>query len=120
MDTLSKTGVPIKSSGDSLSHQDINNINSTVNTNVTVSNYLLKNFCNLNDEVNDYSREFSLRDAINTVPISRRKPGMKIRFLSGAGIYSEYIYSGDDSVGSWTDENNWDNVSFNIIDGGEW
>ena len=34
MDTINKTGVPSKTPGDSLSHQDINAINSTTNYNV--------------------------------------------------------------------------------------
>lgn len=121
MDTLSKTGVPIKSSGDSLSHQDINRINTTVNSNIVASNYLLQNFCNINDEISDYEKKFTLSEAISQVPSSRRKSGMKIRFLSGAGNYIEYVYSGGDvSDDSWENTDNWSSSLVNIIDGGEW
>lgn len=121
MNILTKTGVPIKTSGDGLSHQDINNINTTVNSNVDATNYLLKNFCNINDEVNDYSQTFTLSEAIEKVPENRKKLGIKIRFLNVSNTYVEYIYSGNDiSSENWSNEENWSPVTFKVLDGGEW
>lgn len=121
MDTINKTGVPSKTPGDSLSHQDINAINSTTNYNVDATNYLLQSFCNINAEVNNYTKTFTLEEAISTVPESRRNPGMKIRFLSSDETYVEYTY-GNSSIEdeSWENTDNWRSVSSNIIDGGEW
>lgn len=121
MNTLGKTGVSNKVSGDSLSHQDVNNINSTVNLNVDATNYLLKNFCNVNDEINDYSKIFSLEEAINQVPVNRRKPGMKIRFLDSSNIYREFIYmKSNTNQEDWINKANWMPDGVDIIDGGEW
>ena len=120
MNTLEKTGVPTKQSGDGLSHQDVNAINSTANSNVDATNYLLRNFCKLNDEINSFTRTFTLAQAIDIVPESRRKPGLKIRYLDNFNVYREYTYSGADTTSdNWTNEDNWF-PGTNIIDGGEW
>lgn len=123
MELLNKSGVALKSSGDGLSHQDVNAINSTANLAVgAINDAVLMNFCNINSEVNDYTRSFTLSTAVKVVPKSRRRPGLKIRYLNSEGIYSEYIYTGKNSVISdeeWEREFNW-SISFTSIDGGEW
>lgn len=122
MGLISNTGVPQKQSGDGLSHKDINNINSTVNTAVNAINEDLKNFCNLNQEANNYTRSFTLKEAIKAVPIDRRKQGMKIKYLSSTGTYKEYIFclgKTTFSTEEWEDTENW-MLPFNEIDGGEW
>lgn len=120
MEILNKTGVPVKYSGDGLSHKDVNAINSTVNSCVDGANYLLKNFCNINMECNDFNRVFSLSQAIEFVPENRRSPGMKIRFLDEEGLYSEYTFTSPaTSSDSWGNLKNWSR-SLGVIDGGEW
>ena len=120
MNTLDKTGVPTKYSGDGLSHIDINSINSVTNANVDATNMLLKNFCNVNDEINSYTRTFTLEEAINQVPNTRRKPGITIKYLDIFNVFREYTYSGPDVTSE-----NWTNVDYwypgaNEIDGGVW
>ena len=59
MELLNKTGVPVKSSGDGLSHKDVNNINSAINNTVDVVNLDLINYCNINQEIKNYSKTFN-------------------------------------------------------------
>ena len=123
MELLNKSGVDKKASGDGLSHQDINAINSTANSAIeAINESVLMNFCNINSEVNDYTRSFTLLTAVKVVPKSRRRPGMKIRYLNPEGVYSEYIYTGKSTVISdeeWEKELNW-SISLTCLDGGEW
>lgn len=123
MELLNKSGVPMKQAGDGLSHQDINAINSTANSAVeAINEQVLVNFCNVNSEINDYTKSFSLMEAIEVVPVSRRRPGIKVKFLNREGNYSEYTFSGKSAVVNetdWKDLNLW-SYSFNSIDGGEW
>lgn len=122
MDLLNKTGVPIKYSGDGLSHKDINDINTTTNSCVDGVNYCIKDYCNINVEINDPDKTMTLKEAITLVPLSRRNFGMKVRFLDieNGLSYSEYVYSGT-VLGDedWNNLNNWGSV-INFIDGGEW
>ena len=119
---LEKTGVPQKVAGDGLSHRDINNINSTVNNAIDAINLDLKDYCNVNQEINNFSKVFSLYDAINAVPKSRRRLGLKLRYLSSNSpiSYCEYVFCGlsiDDE--NWSNTNNW-TLPFIEVDGGEW
>ena len=120
---LNKSGVPVKNPGDGLSHRDINNINSTVNSAIDVINLDLQDYCNLNQEVNNYSRIFTLSEAISLVPRSRRKQGLKIKYLASENpkSYHEYIFSfiGNFTDSDWENTNNW-SLPFTEIDGGEW
>ena len=120
MDLLEPSGVGMKKLGDSLSHQDFNAVNNTVNSGVNHINEVIKDFCNINSEANDFSRKFSLNSAVLLVPSSRRRLGMKIRFLGSEGNFLEFIYKGTDTnEENWTNEDNWA-APFDIIDGGEW
>ena len=120
MDLLKNTGVPIKNSGDGLTHQDVNSINSTVNNAVDTINTNIKNYCNINQEVRDFSRTFTLEEAIVLVPQKRRLPGLVIKFVDRDNQFKEYLFN-EISVteSNWTNLNNW-KLPFNHIDGGEW
>lgn len=124
MELLNSTGVATKYSGDGLNHIEFNSINSTTNSCVDGANYLLKNFCNINVECNDFGRTFTLDQAIKQVPETRRSPGLKIRYLSEYGTYIEYTYYYTDVTSeNWLNTNNWNCDTIgpgNIIDGGEW
>lgn len=124
MELINKTGVPNKYSGDGLSHIELNSINSSTNKCIDGTNYLLKSFCNINVECNDFTRIFTLEQAINQVPVSRRSPGLRIRFLNEKKNYVEYTYSSNSiQEEDWINVSNWYNNSpeeRNIIDGGEW
>lgn len=120
MELLNKTILPIKQKGDGLSAAEINSMNNTINLLVDYVNIVFKKYCNLNAEVNDDTRVFTLSEAVLLVPSSRRTPGMTIRFLGDDNIYHTYIYlSSQVNNESWVDLNNWypDNT---VIDGGVW
>lgn len=120
MDLLNKTGVPVKNPGDGLSHKDVNNINSAVNNAVSAINLDLKNYCNINQEINNFSKRFSFSEAVDLVPISRRSLGLRLRYLGLDDKYKEFIYNlSDISPDSWSKEENWI-LPFDKIDGGEW
>lgn len=118
MNTISTTTVPIKKVGDGLNAEEVNSINGILNQEVAVGNSYLKNFCNLNQELEDYTKTFSLSEAIANVPESRKNPGIELKFLGLNKKYLYYTYMGSDLTG-WSNLNNW-NPSVTIIDGGEW
>ena len=118
MNTLNQTGIPEKKIGDGLSAAEVNTINTTINQAVEVSNSFLRSFCNLNQESGDYSKTYTLSSAINSVPESRRNPGMMIRFLDKDGKYEQFIFIGSD-VKDWQTTNLWQ-PTVKSIDGGEW
>lgn len=115
---LKDTGVALKGTGDDLKASDINNINSTVNKEVGIINSYLQSFCNINQELGDFSRQFTLGIAVSLVPEERRTPGLSIRFLNMNGRFVEYIYCGEDTE-YWTITSNWKPL-VNTVDGGEW
>lgn len=120
MDLLNKTGVPIKNLGEELDFQEINNMNSSINNTVNVVNSNLMDYCNVNQEVKDYTRTFELSEAVKLVPKNRRSPGFKLKYLSSDNSYKEYIYCNTVVTDSdWEQKDNW-KLSFNGIDGGEW
>ena len=122
MELLNKTGVPIKNPGDELSHKDINAINSTVNNAIDAINLTITNYCNVNQEINDFSKTFTFLEAIKLVPVVRRKSGLVVKYLSESRFYREYIFNYPGKT--FTDEDwllfdNW-SLPFDQIDGGEW
>lgn len=122
MELLNKTGVPIKNPGDGLSHKDINAINSTVNNAIDAINLTITNYCNVNQEINDFSKTFTFLEAIKLVPVARRKSGLVVKYLSESRFYREYIFNYPGKT--FTDEDwllfdNW-SLPFDQIDGGEW
>jgi hypothetical protein len=73
----------------------------------------------VNQELNDFTRTFTLSQAIKIVSHSRRQRGMKIRFLRESGLFAEYSYRGASlSDSDFQDGENW--VSgIEVVDGGE-
>lgn len=121
MNLVEETGVPIKGVGSPLSSKEVNQINTTLNTEVAVGNAFLKNECFINAEIGNYVRQYSLLDALKIVPTDRRTPGMKIKFRNSQGTFSEYIYCGDAvSTEDWENTDNWRSDTSAFIDGGEW
>lgn len=121
MNLVKETGVPIKGIGSLLSSKEVNDINNTVNEEVAVGNAFLKTECNINAEIGNYVRQYSLKDAILLVPQDRRTPGMKIKFRNSKNTFSEYIYCGDGvSEEEWKNTDSWINGAASTIDGGEW
>lgn len=120
MELIDKTILPIKQRGDGLSAAEINSINTTVNSLVDYVNACLKKYCDLNVEVGDNTRVFTLSSAIEAVPVGRRGLGMTIRFLNSSNLYSTYVYLGRElTTSAWRNQDNW-TVDNTIIDGGEW
>jgi hypothetical protein len=67
------------------------------------------------------NRVFTLEQAIELVPDSRRVKGMKISYLTRSGDFKEATYLGDSSETSdWMNLDNWQTRADYIIDGGEW
>lgn len=118
MEIIQKTGVPTKNKGDGLSSTDVNRINGAVNQSIDANNLFLKIIFDANLEQGT-TRSYTLQEAIILVPESRRRTGLKVRFLTSTGIYDELIYIGDDiSSENWNNPDNWSRGS-TIIDGGE-
>ena len=117
MNLVNKTGVPVKQPGDGLTAQEINAINSTVNSTVDVANSYLKNECNANEELGNMTQFLTLSEAIAIVPADRRTLGMTVRFWTSPGNWTEYSFIGD-SVDNWNSASNWSMGT--LIDGGEW
>lgn len=107
------------SPGQPLSSSIMNKLNSTINNNTSVANSFLKEYINPNIEENNFTTTYSLETLISTLPVERRIPGIKLRFLGSDG-WEEYVFCS-------TDISKWNNVKFwkandqaGIIDGGEW
>ena len=115
---IGQTGLVFKS-GQKLSSADLSKMNSVINELVVAVNYFLSGIYNLNQELNDFNRQFDLKEAIRLVSTARRAKGMKIRFLAKNKKYVEFSYIGESlELTDFTNKNNWvDNISF--IDGGE-
>ena len=116
---LNKTGLSFES-GQKLSAASLAKMNDTINDLVDAVNTLLSGICDINQELRDPVRTFTLGEAIEVVSNNRRARGMKIRFLGDAGKYMEYSFIGtglDDAT--WKNEENWESGP-DVIDGGEW
>lgn len=104
MELLRGTGIDKFIVGQGLSSAIMNQLNDAIN---------------MNAEVGNYEKTFTFSEAINQVPISRRIPGIKLRFINTpTKSWAEYIFTGTDSS-EWEDEGCWNYSSSNIIDGGE-
>lgn len=119
---LNKTGVSTKKQGDSLTHDDINAINNTVNKTVDEVNKRMKAFCNVNIEElkrDNYTTRLTLAEAIASIQTKRRMPGLVIRFLDKDGVWVNYEYKRTSTADtSWNDETNWGVFGSEGIDGG--
>lgn len=118
MKTLKKTGISFES-GQKLTASDLQKLNNTVNNIVDAVNLMLKGKVDLNIELGDTEKTYSLKQAIEAAKNIRRELGQKIRFRALSGNFVEYSYIGKDlSDMSWSTEDNW-TTSLDLIDGGE-
>lgn len=116
---LNETTIPNKSKGDGLSAKEVNEINSTLNKEVKVGNTMMMTIFNVNLEIEDFTRNMSLKTAISYVPHERRCPGISVKFLNTDGVYAEYVFSGEDPETQWNNTDLWSPLVVRI-DGGEW
>ena len=116
---ISKTGLSFEP-GQKLDASQLNRMNGIINLLVDAVNSLLSCECDINVELGDATRRFTLEEAIAAISNTRRAKSMKIRFLGKGGKYLEYSYIGTtlDTV-SWLDTTNWV-TGPNVIDGGIW
>lgn len=113
------TGINSFSPGQSLSSQDMNNINTAVNSNSRVVNDFLREYINPNVEENNFTKRYTLETVLPKVPGERRYPGVKLRFLGESG-WEEYIFASMDP-NDWNKTWKWKaGDQATIIDGGEW
>lgn len=122
MNILTTTGISKFISGEALTADKLNRLNDTINALVNTVNYLLKDTCDINQELNS-QEPLSLEKAIKVVTESmgRRMIGMKIRFINLSGNHVEYFYIGPDvSDSEWNSVVNWELFTPAIIDGGTW
>ena len=119
MEYLNKTGLDF-SAGQKLKASDLKTMNNAINDIVDAVNNLLRGLYDLNIELDDFDRTFTLGEAIQTVSDLRRARGMKLRFLNKNNKYVEYSYIGRtlDTI-DWNNLDNW-TTTLEIIDGGTW
>ena len=115
LDLIKETGLNF-TSGQNLTSKAMNTLNDSLNSLIRAINILMKSEININVE-EESKKMYTIEEAINLVPKSRRIPGIKVTFLGTSGMTETYTYSGGDweSLESWgigDDET--------IIDGGEW
>lgn len=111
---LKKTGLNF-SSGSRLTSNDINTMNDRINDLIELNNHLLKSIANVNHEL-DTGEIFTLEQAIEKIPESRRKEGIKVIFRGERG-WEEHIWQGTE----WSNTKYWDsNLTGGDYDAGEW
>lgn len=110
-------------SGEALSADRLNSLVNNQNSIIDTLNNLLRSFCDINQETGQQVA-YTLQEAVNLVPQSRRGFTMKIRFIENTNpiIYAEYFYCGPKSITpeSWSNTENWSKDVPTIIDGGTW
>lgn len=115
---IKKTGLSFDS-GMKLSASDLRIMNSTINALVDVVNELVMSKYDLNFEIGNFERTFTLDEAIRVVSEYRRQLGMKIRFKSPNGFYAEYSYCGETlDTEEFQNPDKWV-AGIDVIDGGE-
>lgn len=118
MEYINKTGLSF-APGQKLSAEALSKMNDTINLLVGAVNNMLR-VCDVNVEIDDFSRVFELEEAITMMSNTRRALGMKLRFLGTNKKYVEYSFIGDAlDNNTWLDPNNWE-TGPDVIDGGEW
>ena len=119
MEYLRETVVSFNT-GEVLTARKLQTLNDTINQLVRVVNDMLEGKCDLNIELNDFNKEFTLKEAIESVSKTRRHLGMKVRFLSSEQKkYLEYSYLGTDlDNNNWTNTDNWVMCEETLVDGG--
>lgn len=120
-DLIRTTGITSFLPGQKLSSESLNAINSRINDLVAAMNIYLKSEVNVNVENNEPNTTYTLETVRSLIPQERRGGGLKVRFKSEGGVWSEYVYTGtgiDDT--NWYKDSNWSCSLDNKIDGGEW
>lgn len=119
MEYITKTGISFNK-GEQLTARKLQIMNDKINELVNNVNNMLMGLCNINIELNDFTRIFDLSEAINIVSQTRRMKGMKIRFLGENEIYLEYSYIGPTlNDVDWENIDNWTMIEDLVVDGGE-
>lgn len=119
MEYIPETGISFNK-GEQLTASKLQTLNDRINELVRNVNNMLKGLCDINVELNDFNRIFSLSEAINVISNTRRVRGMKIRFLAQNNSYSEYSYVGKTlSDIDWKNLDNWTIFEDVVVDGGE-
>lgn len=122
-DQLLQTGVTFES-GKGLKSTDLNAVNNKVNELVNIVNNMDRKEINYNAEEGEYSVAYHLEDILDTIPESRRKPGVVIRFIEQVNAskvqWSSYYWDAK-SPDKWNNLEYWRPYTEDeIIDGGEW
>lgn len=119
MEYITETGISFNK-GEQLTARKLQILNDKINELVRNVNGMLMGLCDINVELNDFTRIFELPEAISIVSQTRRMKGMKIRFLGKNETYLEYSYTGltlNDA--DWKNIENWTMIEDLIVDGGE-
>ena len=119
MEYITETGISFNK-GEQLTARKLQTLNDKINELVRVVNNMLMGLCDINVELNDFTRVFELSEAISVVSQTRRVKGMKIRFLGENETYLEYSYTGSTlNDTDWKNIENWTMVEDLLVDGGE-
>lgn len=119
MEYITETGISFNK-GEQLTARKLQTLNDKINELVRNVNGMLMGLCDINVELNDFTRIFDLQEAISVVSQTRRMKGMKIRFLSANGTYLEYSYTGSTlKDADWENTENWTILEDLLVDGGE-
>lgn len=120
MEYLKETGISFNT-GDVLTARKLQTLNDTINQLVRVVNDMLEGKCDINVELNNFNRSFTLKNAIGVVSRTRRQLGMKVRYFDKSQKkYLEYSYIGTDiEDDNWMNTKNWVACDETLVDGGE-
>ena len=119
MEYIQETGITFNK-GEQLTARKLQILNDKINELVRNVNNMLEGLCDINVELNDFSRIFTLSEALEVVSKTRRMRGMKIRFLGQNETYQEYSYVGETvEDADWNNVDNWSIFEDVVIDGGE-
>lgn len=120
MEYLKETGISFNT-GDVLTARKLQTLNDTINQLVRVVNDMLEGKCDINVELNNFNRSFTLKNAIGVVSRTRRQLGMKVRYFDKSQEkYLEYSYIGTDiEDDNWMNTKNWVACDETLVDGGE-
>jgi hypothetical protein len=119
MEYLTETGISFNK-GEQLTARKLQILNDKINELVKTVNGMLMGLCDINVEINDFTRVFDLSEAIDIVSQTRRMKGMKVRFLGDNNSYLEYSYVGPTvNDTDWENVDNWTMLEDPLIDGGK-
>lgn len=119
MEYITETGISFNK-GEQLTARKLQTLNDKINELVRNVNHMLMGLCDINIELNDFTRILELPEAISIVSQTRRMKGMKIRFLGENETYLEYSYIGSTLKDEdWENIENWAISEDLLVDGGE-